>query len=183
VITAALKRRVLILLWIAFFVAYLDRANINIAAPSIIKDFGLTKFQFGEIASAFTAGYAILQIPGGLLADRFGAKRMLMIALAVWSMFTGITGLAVSLISLIVIRVLFGIGEGLENGAHFKALGDTFAPRERSGASAPAQARCFTPRLHSVPLPHSPLRARSSRRAAGARSFSGSRSLASSSSS
>ena len=126
---------VLALLWIAFFTAYLDRVNITIAGPTLMKTFGLTPHQFGYVLAAFTAGYALLQVPGGIFADRFGAKRMLVIALLVWSLFTGLTGLATSLGMLLFIRFLFGVGEGLENGAHFRALGDWFSSKERSGAS------------------------------------------------
>ncbi len=100
-----------------------------------MAQFGIGKTQFGSVLAAFTGGYALMQIPGGLLADRFGAKRMLLVALLVWSLFTGLTGLAVSLFSLIAIRFAFGLGEGIEGGAHFKALGDRFDSHERSAAS------------------------------------------------
>jgi len=129
------KWLVLALLWIAFFTAYLDRVNITIAGPTLMKAFSLTPQQFGFVLAAFTAGYALLQVPGGILADRFGAKRMLVIALIVWSLFTGLTGLATSFGMLLVIRCLFGVGEGLESGAHFRALGDWFSSKERSAAS------------------------------------------------
>jgi len=132
---ASTKRLTLTLLWCAFFVAYLDRTNISVAGPAMSRALGLTPQTFGYVLAAFTAGYALTQIPGGLLADRFGAKRMLLAALLVWSVFTGLTGLATSIVALIVIRVLFGVGEGLESGAHFKALGDTFPSSERSSAS------------------------------------------------
>lgn len=132
---ASVKRLTLTLLWCEFFVAYLDRTNIAVAGPSMSKALGMTPQAFGYVLAAFTAGYALTQIPGGLLADRFGAKRMLIAALLVWSVFTGLTGLATSVAALVVIRVLFGVGEGLESGAHFKALGDTFSSSERSSAS------------------------------------------------
>jgi sugar phosphate permease len=129
------KRLVLALLWIAFFTAYLDRTNVTIAGPSLMAHFGIGKTAFGSILAAFTGGYALMQIPGGMLADRFGAKRVLIAALLVWSLFTGLTGLATSLFALIAIRFAFGLGEGIEGGAHFKALGDRFASQERSAAS------------------------------------------------
>jgi sugar phosphate permease len=129
------KRLVLALLWIAFFTAYLDRTNVTIAGPSLMAQFGIGKTAFGSVLAAFTGGYALMQIPGGLLADRFGAKRVLITALLVWSLFTGLTGLATSLFALIAIRFAFGLGEGIEGGAHFKALGDRFASHERSAAS------------------------------------------------
>jgi predicted MFS family arabinose efflux permease len=70
-----------------------------------------------------------------LLADRFGAKRFLIIALLVWSLFTGLTAITTSFVALIVVRFFFGVGEGLEQGAQFRAIGDTFDSSERSEAS------------------------------------------------
>jgi sugar phosphate permease len=133
--TAPKKRLILGLLWTAFFVAYLDRTNISVAGPTMMKALDMSPQTFGYVLASFTAGYALMQIPGGMFADRFGAKRMLIIALLIWSLFTGLTGLAVSVGMLIAVRFLFGVGEGLENGAHFKAIGDTFASHERSAAS------------------------------------------------
>jgi sugar phosphate permease len=130
------KRLVLTLLWIAFFVAYLDRTNISVAGPAMMHDLGMSPQTFGYVLAAFTGGYALSQIPGGILADRYGAKIMLLIALLIWSVFTGLTGLAASVGVLIVIRFCFGLGEGLEQGAQFKAIGDTFDSHGRSVASA-----------------------------------------------
>ncbi|MDU2064111.1 MAG: MFS transporter [Sporomusaceae bacterium] len=126
----------LFLLWLMFFVAYLDRVNIAVAGPTMMKELGMSPLVFGSVLSAFTFGYALTQIPGGFLADKFGAKRMLVIALVWWSIFTGVTGLVSSVTSLIAVRVLFGIGEGLGIGAQFKLVGDFFSSKERSSANA-----------------------------------------------
>lgn len=134
-VTSRGKRLVLGLLWVAFFTAYLDRTNVTIAGPTLMAEFGFGPSSFGGVLAAFTAGYALMQIPGGMLADRFGAKRVLIVALLLWSLFTGLTGLATSLALLIAIRFAFGLGEGIESGAHFKALGDRFTSLERSQAS------------------------------------------------
>ncbi len=85
--------------------------------------------------AAFTLGYAIMQIPGGWLADRFGARTLLIASPLAWSIFTGLTGLASSAASLISIRVLFGLGEGASNGPSFKLVGDWFTSEERSQAN------------------------------------------------
>ena len=130
------KRRALFLIWLMMAVAYLDRTNITVAKLRMEGDLHLTETQFGWVLAAFTFGYALMQIPGGRLADRIGARPLLVAALIVWSVFTALTGLATSLVSLIAVRVLFGIGEGIENGAQFKLIGDHFAARERSAASA-----------------------------------------------
>lgn len=125
----------LLLIWLMMFVAYLDRINISVAGPTIQKALHISPAGFGWVLSAFTFGYAILQIPGGILADKFGAKKLLVIALIWWSIFTGMTGMTMSLGFLIVSRVLFGVGEGLENGAQFKLIADFFPSNERSSAN------------------------------------------------
>jgi sugar phosphate permease len=127
---------VLGLIWLMMFVAYFDRINITVAGPAIVKSLDLPPAAFGLVLSAFTFGYALMQIPGGALADRFGSRPLLIFALILWSLFTGLTGLATSLTALIIIRAFFGLGEGLENGAQFKLIGDHFPSRERSGANA-----------------------------------------------
>lgn len=126
----------LILIWLMMVVAYFDRIVIAVAGPAIRADLGISKSAFGFVLSAFTVGYALMQAPGGHLADRFGSRRILVIALLVWSAFTGLTGFASSLAVLLAVRLLFGIGEGIENAAQFKLIGDHFSSRERSMASA-----------------------------------------------
>ena len=130
------KWSILFLIWLMMLVAYFDRVNISVAGPTISRALGFSATQFGLVLSAFTLGYAVLQIPGGRLADRFGAKPLLVAALLMWSLFTGATGLVTGFAILLIIRVLFGVGEGLENGAQFKLIGDNFQPEERSRANA-----------------------------------------------
>ena len=130
------KRTALFWIWLMMFVAYLDRINIAVAGPTVMKALHISHAQFGYVLSAFTFGYALMQIPGGYLADRLGARRLLVAALVVWSAFTAFTGLAWSFASLVAIRVLFGVGEGIENGAQFKLIGDYFDSRARSSANA-----------------------------------------------
>ncbi len=129
------KYRVLGLLWLMQLVNYLDRINISIAAPTMMKALSITPGHFGFVLAAFTLGYAIMQIPGGALADRFGSKRVLIGSALVWGVFTGLTGFASSLATLIAARVGFGLSEGASNGPAFKLVGDYFTSRERAGAN------------------------------------------------
>ena len=55
-------------------IAYLDRVNISIAGTTIAHEFHLDKVQLGWIFSAFVAGYALFQTPGGRIADRIGPR-------------------------------------------------------------------------------------------------------------
>jgi ACS family glucarate transporter-like MFS transporter len=63
-------------------IAYLDRVNISIAGHSIQQEFHLDNIQLGWVFSAFVAGYALFQAPGGRLADRFGPRNILALGCA-----------------------------------------------------------------------------------------------------
>ena len=73
---------------------FIDRVNIAIAAKYIMPEYGLSDVQMGWIFSAFVFGYAVLQIPGGTLGDRFGPRRVLAGAIFWWSAFTAVTAVA-----------------------------------------------------------------------------------------
>ena len=90
---------------------YIDRVNISAAKESIANSLSLTDKQFGWVVSAFALGYALFQTPGGLLADRFGPRVVLTSVVSFWSLFTGLTATAWNLISMLVVRFLFGAGE------------------------------------------------------------------------
>ncbi|HLH91161.1 MAG TPA: MFS transporter [Xanthobacteraceae bacterium] len=103
---------VLTLISLMYLITYLDRVNISAAAPVISKEFGFDKLTMGYIFSAFVWAYAIFQVPGGWLADRFGARVVLTGIVAYWSIMTGATALGVGVVSFVIIRFLFGVGEG-----------------------------------------------------------------------
>jgi len=92
---------------------FMDRVNITIAAPAIIQEFGWDETQMGFVISAFFVGYVLFMIPGGVIADRFGAKRVLASAVAFWSLFTVLTPFLHRLSTLAACRFLVGIGQGL----------------------------------------------------------------------
>ncbi|MFG2923032.1 MFS transporter [Streptomyces sp. NPDC048305] len=123
------------LLFLAWIVDYIDRLVINLALPHIGTEFGIDRTQQGLVLSAFFFAYASCQIPGGLLADRFGSKKILLWAMLVWSVFTALTGTAWSFAALLVIRVLFGAGQGIFPAAAMKAVAERTGPEERMTAS------------------------------------------------
>jgi MFS transporter, ACS family, glucarate transporter len=90
---------------------YVDRVCISAAKKDVAADLSLSDIQMGWIFSAFSLGYALFQTPSGWMADRFGPRRILAAIVAIWSVFTGLTSLASSLASMIVVRFLFGAGE------------------------------------------------------------------------
>lgn len=119
-----------------YLVAWLDRMAINMAMPFMAADLHIGADKIGWILSAFFAGYALFQIPGGILADRHGPRVVIVFALAWWSVFTGLTGLASSFGLLMLVRFLFGVGEGLFPAAVWKVIGRVFAPERRATANA-----------------------------------------------
>lgn len=123
------------LLFAAWTVDYVDRLLINVALPSIGEEFGLGHGERGLVVSAFFLTYALVQIPGGLLADRFGGVRVAAIALLLWSVFTGLTALAWSFASLVVLRLCFGAAQGLFPGASVSALSARSIPQQRLTAN------------------------------------------------
>jgi sugar phosphate permease len=129
------RKTVLIIMFVAWCVCYLDRMIMSVSIPFIAKDFGMSPVSRGVAMSAFLLGYAITQIPGGILADKFGASKVIFVALILWSLFTGLTGLAGSLVALLVIRVLFGMGEGLFPGPYYKMIAVWFPQKERATAN------------------------------------------------
>ena len=90
---------------------YVDRVCISAAKKDVAADLSLSDIQIGWIFSAFSLGYALFQTPSGWMADRFGPRRVLAAIVAIWSVFTGLTSLASSFTSMIVVRFLFGAGE------------------------------------------------------------------------
>ena len=92
-------------------VAYLDRVCIATAAPAMRAELGLSDGQMGLVFSAFTFAYALFEMPSGWMADRFGARVTLTRIVVWWSVMTAATGLALGFASLLVIRLLFGLGE------------------------------------------------------------------------
>src|SRR4029453_5373648 len=90
---------------------YVDRVAISTARGPITSELGLSDTQFGWVLSAFALGYALFQAPGGLVADRFGARVALAAVVTLWSVFTALTGLARGYVTLLLYRFLFGAGE------------------------------------------------------------------------
>src|SRR5450631_910750 len=101
----------LVLISLMYLITYLDRVNISTAAPVISKEFGFDKITMGIIFSAFGWAYAMFQVPGGWLGDRFGARNVLTVIVSYWSAMTAATAVASGATSFMVLRFLFGMGE------------------------------------------------------------------------
>lgn len=132
---AKMERRrniVLFLLFLAGVVNYLDRAALSISAPFLTKDLGLSSAEMGIVFSCFSVGYALFNVIGGIASDKFGARNTLLVAMVVWSLFSGSVALAAGLVSLIVIRILFGMGEGPLSTTTNKMINSWFPANKRA---------------------------------------------------
>lgn len=134
---ATKKLRWLMLGWLFLItmVSYMDRANLSMAVPLLMKEFHLTASQIGVVISGLTIGYTVLNFPGGFFADRFSPKKVLITAFILWSIFTVATGMVWSLTSLIIVRILFGASEGPLAPSNTKLVSNWMLPQERGTAS------------------------------------------------
>lgn len=108
-----MKKRsiVLLLLVLISVITFLDRINITMASQDIMTELGLSESQWGWVLSVFTISYGLMQVPLGVWGDKRGYRLVLALIVLWWSLFTGLTGVAWSFASLLVIRFMFGIGE------------------------------------------------------------------------
>jgi MFS family permease len=103
--------RVYGLLCVMLFFEYIDRVNLSVAAPLIKTELNLSNTQLGIALSAFGYCYATFQIINGYLGDRFGPRLMLALCGILWAAGTIATGLVGGLASLVLARMLVGLGE------------------------------------------------------------------------
>ena len=81
------RHMILGLLFLGWCLSYLDRMAMNVGIVEIAKDFNLSPSVMGIVLSSFFAGYAIMQLPGGWLADKFGSRKVITISILLWSAF------------------------------------------------------------------------------------------------
>ncbi|MFS0783159.1 MFS transporter [Bacillus sp. 1P06AnD] len=110
---------VITLFTLGWVLMYADRTILNPIMGHIADEFNLNKSQLGLINSVFFLAYAIFQIPGGMLGDKFGRKLVIWIGFLIFGVFTGLTGLVSSFAMLMVIRFIVGIGEGTYYGPQY----------------------------------------------------------------
>jgi MFS family permease len=118
------------LLAVVLFVNYIDRGTLPTAAQRIKDELGLSPSQLGLVLSGFYWSYALLQIPIGWVAERFGAQRVLAASLALWACATMLLGAAHSFVTLLTLRILLGIGESAGFPCVSKLLAQVVPVRE-----------------------------------------------------
>jgi len=125
------------LLTLVYVFNYLDRTIIYILLPLIKKEMAFTDLQLAMLGSmSFVIFFTVLGIPFGRLSDRVVRKNMIAAGLTVWSLFSGLTGFATGFWSLLICRVMVGVGEATLGPAALSLLSDYFPPRVRATVQA-----------------------------------------------
>lgn len=123
------------LLFLGSMINYVDRVNISVAAPVLMKEMGLGKDLFGWVFSAFLIGYALLQLPGGVIADRWSGRKVLTLAFCGFSLFTFLTPLGGgAFFLLLALRLLVGAFESMTFPAT-TSINSRWIPRPEFGRS------------------------------------------------
>ena len=133
--TKSYRTFVLILLTIVYGFNFIDRQIVGILAPFIQEDLSLTNTELGLlIGLAFAVFYTTVAIPIAWLADRYNRVNILSIALATWSGFTALTGLATNFVQIGLARMGVGIGEAGGSPPSHSIISDMYPKEERASA-------------------------------------------------
>ncbi len=117
-------------------ICYVDRVNLSVAVLPMQDHYGWTEAQKGYVLSSFFVGYLLLQVASGWLANRYGGRRVLGLAVLWWSAFTILTppAAALSFMALIAARIALGLGEAATYPSTWNLFGRWVPPTERSRA-------------------------------------------------
>ncbi len=110
-IIAKTAKRILPILMVCYFAAFLDRVNIGFAALTMNKDLGFSASEFGFGAGIFFLGYVLCELPSNLMLVRFGARRWIARILITWGILSAATAFVWSPMSFYTVRVLLGAAE------------------------------------------------------------------------
>jgi ACS family sodium-dependent inorganic phosphate cotransporter len=145
---------VVLLLCAAVFISYIDRTNISIGAIAMKAQLGWTETQKGLVLSSFFIGYILLMLASGTLANRYGGKLVLGVAVIWWSLFTALTPPAalLSLSALVGTRISLGLGEAAVFPASINMIGRWVPPLYRSRAVALLTSTVLLGTVFSLPV-------------------------------
>jgi sugar phosphate permease len=127
---------ILVVLWLIYIINYFDRFAVLIFLPYIQEDLNLTAAQAGWLASTFFFAYALAQVSAGYLADRFGPKKVMYVAIVAFTLVTGLTGLVRSFWQFIALRIGLGLGAGHHFAPAVRNISNWFPTRERGQATS-----------------------------------------------
>ncbi|QEL55698.1 MFS transporter [Chromobacterium paludis] len=140
------------LLGVGILINYFDRISLSVAAPQLQHEFGLSNGELGLLFSAFFWSYALLQIPTGVILDRFGTTRIGRLGALLWGVAATLTACAGGFAGIFAARVLLGIAEAPGFPVSAKATGYWFPRRERAMATAIFDAAAKFSNVIGVPL-------------------------------
>jgi EmrB/QacA subfamily drug resistance transporter len=120
----------------AMFMSIMDATIVNVALPTIGRDFAVSPTAVDSISIAFLVSLAVFIPASGWLGDRLGGKRVLLTAIVVFTLASALCGQATSLGELVAFRVLQGVGGGMLAPVGMAMLFRAFPPEERIRASA-----------------------------------------------
>jgi ACS family D-galactonate transporter-like MFS transporter len=141
-----------LLLGFGVLVNYFDRVNLSVSRDALQASFGISAVMFGYLSSAYNWTYALLQLPSGLLLDRFGVRRVGIISTMIWSVASFAAAISTGVGGLLGARFLLGIGEAPTFPANAKATGYWFPKDERSLATAVFDAAAKFSSAIGIPL-------------------------------
>ncbi|SIS03850.1 Sugar phosphate permease [Peribacillus simplex] len=125
---------VLVILWLIYIINYFDRMAVLTFLPFIQKDLNLTPVEVGQLASVFFFAYAAAQISAGFLADKIGPKKVMYIAITVFTFVTALTGAVKNFTQFLFLRIGLGLGEGHHFAPAIRAINNWFPRKERGRA-------------------------------------------------
>jgi ACS family D-galactonate transporter-like MFS transporter len=144
--------RIALLLGFGVIVNYFDRINVSVSQQALHQAFGMTLIGFGYLSSAYNWTYAVMQMPSGMLLDRFGLRTVGRIGTFFWSVACFASAAATGVGSFIAARFLLGVGESPTFPGNAKAIGYWFPSRERSLPTAITDAAAKFSAGVGVPL-------------------------------
>jgi ACS family D-galactonate transporter-like MFS transporter len=124
------------LLGFGVLVNYFDRVNLSVSKDALDAAFGISAVTFGYLSSAYNWTYAALQLPSGLLLDRFGVKKVGRYSTILWAVASFGAAVSTGIGGFLAARLFLGIGEAPTFPANSKAVGYWFPRQERSLATA-----------------------------------------------
>jgi sugar phosphate permease len=140
------------LLALGVLVNYFDRINLSVSRDALHASFGLSLVAFGYLSSAFSWTYALMQMPTGVLLDRWGVRRVGRISAFLWSVASFAAAIAPGLRWFFGARLLLGVSESPTFPANAKALGYWFTREERGLATAITDAAAKLSAAIGVPF-------------------------------
>ena len=123
------------IIFVTYAINYMDRTNIGVVLPFISKEFSLSNFEAGALASTFFLGYAISQIPAGFLFGKFGTRGLVSLSILGFSLCTYLIGTASSPFMIKVYRFLLGVTEGPTPVGCVSTINNWFPAKEKGTAT------------------------------------------------